>query len=149
MKFREIHEVRETRATKPSLRDCPLGQSLRTIETTSFSALVAQNEARFKDWINNGCGEKMETEKVWEDVSIETVMTLTGSLEKRLLEQSKFQPIKRLADTNRVVGWVPNRKLLVVIDFDYPAGHNSFEKRLGEYNVIPGWDYIETFVKGL
>ena len=41
------------------------------------------------------------------------------------LKGSAAKPIKRLQGTNKVIWYHPRRKLVVLIDHDFPIGHNK------------------------
>ena len=57
---------------------------------------------------------------------------------------SSAKPVKRLQATNKVVWYHPQRKLVVLIDHDFPIGHNKHNLvLLNDCKTEPSWEEIQ------
>ena len=59
------------------------------------------------------------------------------------LKATSAKPVKQLQGTNKVVWYQPQRKLVVLIDHDFPIGHNKHNKVLLENCNEPVWEEIQ------
>ena len=64
------------------------------------------------------------------------------------LKGTSAKPLKRLTGTNRVVWYQPQRKLVVLIDHDFPIGHNKHNLvLLNDCKTEPSWEEIQRKIK--
>ena len=60
------------------------------------------------------------------------------------LKGTSAKPIKRLTGTDKVVWYQPQRKLVVLIDHDWPIGHNKHNLvLLNDCKTEPSWEEIQ------
>lgn len=79
---------------------------------------------------------------IWNNIDLAEGLALL-SANGYWLKGTSAKPLKRLSGTNKVVWYHPQRKLVVMIDHDWPIGHNKHNTVLIENCSEPLWEEIQ------
>ena len=79
---------------------------------------------------------------IWNNIDLAEGLALL-SANGYWLKGTSAKPLKRLSGANKVVWYHPQRKLVVMIDHDWPIGHNKHNTVLIENCSEPLWEEIQ------
>ena len=80
---------------------------------------------------------------IWNNIDLAEGLSLLAA-NGYWLKGTSAKPLKRLNGTNKVVWYHPQRRLVVLIDHDFPIGHNKHNLvLLNDCKTEPSWEEIQ------